>query len=256
MPSFRILFPLIALPLLATLPLAAQNPPAEELPTVRLSAAFLSSVQLPPFFARGADGEFIPFTIGRNRFGPPEDVVDEDGLVVLYRERENPETGEKEKYPALREEFPEGAESVLLVFYFNLENEMQRRVIVESSDGPQARTLRLINLMDRRVGVQIQNDRLGVHNFPLRPGQDQWVDLNFQGGESFYYRYLIDLPAGERPQRRPSWKSLSLLDRQRMLIFFANLRMVSEKFDEETGEVTDTIVHFKPTDIRVTELLR
>ncbi|MFP4353067.1 MAG: hypothetical protein ACLFTU_09580 [Puniceicoccaceae bacterium] len=245
--------------LFAALPAAAQNPPEEEeeeLPTVRLSAAFLSSVELPDFFARGADGEFMRFTIGRNRFGPPKDVVDEGGLVVLYREREDPETGEMRKYPALRESFPEGADSVLLVFYFDLENNMQRRVIAESADGPQPRTLRLINLMDRRVGVQIQNDRLGGKNIPLNPGEDKWVDLDFKSDESFWYRYLIDLPEDEGPRRKPSWKSLSLLDRQRMLIFFANLRMVSDDFDEETGEVTDTEIFFKPTDIRVMELLR
>lgn len=256
----RILLSFIAPLLLAALPASAQYPPEEELPTVRLTAAFLSSgANLPEFFSRGKDGEFIPFTIGSNRFGPTKDVVDEDGSIILYREQEvtNPETGELQivKMPAIEERLPEDAESVLLVFYFNEKNEMRKRVIAESADGPQPRTMRLINLFDRKVGVEINSDSLGSHTFLLPPNGDKRVDLDFKGGESFYYRYVIDLPRGDRPRRAPSWKSLSLLDRQRLLIFFANLRMVSEEYDDETGDVIDTEVFFKPTDIRVLELL-
>ncbi len=234
-------------------PALAQTDP-EEVPTVKLSAAFLSSVRLPEFFVRAPDDEFVSFRIGSNRFGPAKDVVIQNDTITLYREGNvDPETGEKPMVPVIREPVPEDTSSAYLVFYFNFENQMLRRIFTEPDEGPQPLTMRLINLMENRIVVMIKNDRMGEGQFLLKPGDERNVDLPFQPGESFWYRYVMELP--DAPPRDSRWKSMSLLQGQRMIVFYTNLRMVTEEFDEETGEVTDEEIVFRPTDLRIMELL-
>lgn len=218
-----------ALPIIAVILMAAflqitklsAQPAEEEL--IRVAACSLLETSPPPLYYRTEEGEYERFFIinnSRNRYH----TLRETNQLQLYREAETPE-GATVYQPSITFDLISGVKHQLFLLHHKANKGYAMQAINSEADAHPGGVIRLLNLLERPVAVQIDDQR-----FEVAPGQSQDLEVESSGAVEKGFLFTYAYP---RERMRPyvsSTKRIRLRNQEsRLLIVF------NQSFEELQG---------------------